>query len=112
MALYEKVKAALDHKDAQAYLDLLHDDFVFVRHQTGGELTKAEWAPTLTAMMESTALETSNERCIYENDDILVTHNIATFENGRREAVLQSILKKVGLLRRGETGATFLPRNE
>ena len=51
-------------------------------------------------------------RCIYENDDILVTHNIATFENGRREAVLQSILKKVGLLRRGETGATFLPRNE
>ena len=51
-------------------------------------------------------------RCIYENDDILVTHNIATFENGRREAVLQSILKRDGLLRRGETGATFLPRNE
>ena len=51
-------------------------------------------------------------RCIYENDDILVTHNIATFENGRREAVLQSILKKVGLLRRGETGATPVPRKE
>ena len=55
MALYEKAKAALDNKDAQAYLDLLHDDFVFVRHQTGGEVTKAEWAPTLTAMMESAA---------------------------------------------------------
>ena len=26
--------------------------------------------------------------CIYENDDILVTHNIASFENGSREAIL------------------------
>ena len=51
-------------------------------------------------------------RCIYENDDILVTHNIATFENGSREAILQSILKKDGLLWRGETGTTLLPRKE
>ena len=35
-------------------------------------------------------------RCLYENEDILVTHNIATFENGSREAILQSILKKMG----------------
>ena len=41
MAPYEKVKAALDNKEAQAQLDLLIDDFVFVRHQTGGEITKA-----------------------------------------------------------------------
>jgi len=32
--------------------------------------------------------------CLYENEDILVTHNIATFENGSREAILQSHLKK------------------
>ena len=31
----------MDDKDAQAYLDLLHDDFVFVQQQTGGEITKA-----------------------------------------------------------------------
>ena len=41
MAPYEKVKAALDNKEAQAYLALLNDDFVFVQHQTGGEITKA-----------------------------------------------------------------------
>ena len=51
-------------------------------------------------------------RCIYENDDILVAYNIATFGNGSREAVLQSILRKNGLLWRGETGATPLPRKE
>ena len=51
-------------------------------------------------------------RCIYENDDILVTHNITTLGNGSREAILQSIPKKDVLLWRGETGATPLPRNE
>ena len=49
-----------------------------------------------------------HQPCIYENADILVTHKIATFENGSREAILQSILKKDGLLWRGETEATPL----
>ena len=34
------------------------------------------------------------QRCIYEIEDILVTHNIATLENGSREAILQSIKKR------------------
>jgi hypothetical protein len=41
MALYEKAKAALDNKEAQACLDSSNDYFVFVQHQTGGEITKA-----------------------------------------------------------------------
>jgi ketosteroid isomerase-like protein len=106
MALYEKAKAAMDDKDAQAYLDLLHDDFVFVRHQTGGEVTNAEEAPTLTAMTESTALETSNERCIYENDDIIVSHQFMKFPDGTSEAVMVVNMKKDGKIIRAETGAT------
>ena len=35
-------------------------------------------------------------RCLYENEDILVTHNIATFENGSREAIYNLTLKKMG----------------
>lgn len=85
----------MDNIDAQAYLVLLHDDFVFVRHQTGGEVTKAEWAPTLTAMMESAALETSNERCIYENDDIIVSHQFLEFLDGKSEAVMVVNMKKI-----------------
>ena len=53
-----------------------------------------------------------NRRLIYENEDILVTDNIATFSSGSREALLQSILKKDGLLFRGETGATPLPSKD
>ena len=85
----------MDNIAAQAYLVLLHDDFVFVRHQTGGEVTKAEWAPTLTAMMESAALETSNERCIYENDDIIVSHQFLEFPDGKSEAVMVVNMKKI-----------------
>ena len=106
MVLYEKAKAALDSKDAQAYLDLLHDDSVFVRHQTGGEVTKAEWAPALTVMMESTALEISNGRCIYENDDIIVSHQFMKFSDGTSEAVTVVNLKKDGKIIRAETDAT------
>ena len=53
MSLYEKIRKTSENNDIKAYLDLLHDDFVFVRHQTGHEVTKSEWETTLTAMMES-----------------------------------------------------------
>ena len=33
MSVYEKLKIASDNKDADAYLDMLHDDFVFVRQK-------------------------------------------------------------------------------
>ena len=46
MSLYEKIRKTSEDKDIKAYLDLLHDDFVFVRHQTGNEVTKSEWEPT------------------------------------------------------------------
>ena len=49
---------------------------------------------------------------IYENEDLLVSNHIATFSNGNREAILKSILKKDGLLWRGETGATILPSKD
>jgi hypothetical protein len=55
MSLYAKIKSAEDARDVDAYLACLHDDFVFVRHQSGTEVTKADWAPTVTAMMESSA---------------------------------------------------------
>ena len=53
-----------------------------------------------------------NGRLIYENEDILVTHNIATFSDGSGEAILQPILKKHGRLWLGVAGATPLPPKE
>ena len=88
------------------YLACLHDDFVFARHQSGTEVTKADWAPTVTAMMESSALEISKQRCLYENDDIMIEHQFMKFAEGTSEAVLVVNHIKDGKIIRVETGAT------
>ena len=106
MSLYEKMKAASDSRDVEAWLDCIHDDFVFVRHQTGAEMSKEEWTPMVTAMMQSDQLEIKNQRCIYENEEILVTHSMMNFPDGTSEAVMVVNKLKDGKVIRVETGAT------
>ena len=74
MSLYEKIKSAQVAKYVDGYLACGHEDFVFVRHQSGTEVTKAEWVPTGTSMMDSSSLEFSKQRCLYENDKIMMEH--------------------------------------
>ena len=106
MSMYEQLKKVNDDRDADAYLNLLGEGYVFVRHQSGTELSKAEWAPMVTAMMSSNALEIGAERCIYENDEILVMHQIMKFADGSKEAVMIVHSLKEGKIIRSETGAT------
>ena len=106
MSLYKKIKAAQDNKDIEGYLDCLHEDFVFVRHQSGTEVSKSDWMPTLTAMMESDALSFNNQRCLYENEEIMVEHSFMKFPDGTSEAVLVVNHLKDGKIIRVETGAT------
>ena len=106
MSLYEKMKAASDNRDVEAWLDCIHDDFVFVRHQTVAVLCKEEWTPMVTAMMQSDQLEIKNQRCIYENEEILVTHSMMNFPDGTSEAVMVANKLKDGKVIRVETGAT------
>ena len=106
MSLYQKIKAAQDSKDVDGYLACLHEDFVFVRHQSGVEVNKSEWTPTLTAMMQSDALSFKNQLCLYENDEIMVEHSVMTFPDGTSEAVLVVNHIKAGKVIRVETGAT------
>ena len=44
----------------------------------------------------------------YENDDILVVHNVISFPDGSKEAVLACHVKKDGKIISSETGATNL----
>lgn len=106
MSVYQQMKAAMDNKNTEAYLDILHDDFVFVRHQAGVEVSKDDWTPVLRTMMESDSLEISDDRCLYENDEILVTHQVMKFPDGTSEAVLIVNTLKDGKIIRVETGAT------
>ena len=106
MSLYDQLQAASDNRDVDAYLDLLHDDFVFYRHQSNSEVKKADWAPTLRAMMESDALEITESRCLYENEDIIVMHQVMNFLDNTSEAVMIVNMVKGGKVIRAETGAT------
>ena len=106
MSLYEKMKKASENRDVDAWLECIHDDFVFVRHQTGAEMSKEEWTPMVTAMMQSDQLEINNQRCIYENEEILVTHSMMNFPDGTSEAVMVVNKLKDGKVIRVETGAT------
>lgn len=108
MSMFDKMTQSSENRDVDAYLDLLHDDYVFVRHQTGAEMTKADWGPAMRAMMESDALEIFTNRCIYENDDIVVSHQVMAFPDGTKEAVLIVNTMKDGKIIRTETGATPL----
>ena len=58
------------------------------------------------------ASDIENRRCIYENDDIMIAHSIATYANGSRDAVMAVYLKKDGLIVRQETSATPLAAKE
>ena len=87
MSVFEKLSAAFENRDADAYNNLMADDCVFVRHQTGTTMNKAEIGEMLKRMMGSGGTMGSR-RCIYENDDILVVHSENDYPDGTREAVL------------------------
>ena len=108
MTLYQKLQRAGEERDVAAYLDLLHEDYIFVRHQSGTEVSKADWVPVVTAMMQSDTLEISRERCLYENDEVIVMHQFMAFPDGTQEAVLVFHQLQDGKIIRSESGATPL----
>ena len=106
MSIYEKLNTAMDNNDVNAYAELLHDDFKFVRHATNSEMTKSDWVNVISGMMESGKVTRTNSRCIYENDDILSSHSFVSFPDGTSEAVLVCFTLSDGKIIRSETGAT------
>ena len=108
MSIFKKLKASMDNEDAAAFLDLLHDDFVFVRHQSGTTMSKADMAAMMAEMSNGSDWSVKDQRCIYENDDILVEHSVMSFPDGTREAILTANTLKNGKIIRMETGATLL----
>ncbi len=110
MAIFEKMHAAIENRDVDAYLALYGDDAVFVRHQTGAEMDKPHFADMIRKMMASDKTVMGARRRIYENDDILVVHSINDYPDGTREAVLMALTVKDGKIRRVETGATPLKK--
>ena len=109
MSIYEKMVKSFEDRTPDMYLDLLHPDYVFVRHQSGEEVSKEEWTLTITGMfntMSEGKLTFSDYRCLYENDEIIVMHHMGIFPDGTKEAILVAHVLKDGKIIRTESGAT------
>ncbi|MBT3430421.1 MAG: SnoaL-like domain-containing protein [Proteobacteria bacterium] len=109
MAIFERLHQALSARDAKAYVNLLDDDYRFIRHRYGAALNKSEMEALLCSMMDAETFRWPQDaRCIYENDEILVEHHVADFADAGTEAVLAVHLIKDGKIIRTETGATTI----
>ena len=111
MSLYEKMINSIEDDNLEGYLDLLHKDYVFFRHQSGEEVSKEDWTATVTGMYDAMSrgeLTFKDNRCLYENDDILVMHQIGNFPDGSKESIIVVHTLKGGKIIRTESGATPL----
>ena len=48
----------------------------------------SEWAPMIKRMLESDQLKMVSAKCCYENDEVLVVHNIMSFPDCSKEVVI------------------------
>ena len=51
MSVFEKAHEAIKSKNPQMFSDLLHDDFEFVRHQTGTSMNKSDMDAMIPEMI-------------------------------------------------------------
>lgn len=110
MSIYEKMHQTMEDRSIDGWKDFLHEDYEFVRHQSGKVLNKAETLSMMEGFLKSDKVVEHSRRCLYENDEILVVHSVVDFPDDSREAILAVYLKKDGKLIKCETGATPLKK--
>jgi hypothetical protein len=108
MKLFRAIKKANEERDIETLMSLYHDDFEFVRHQSGTTLKKSEYRVLISGMFAETSYKEIMHRCIYENDDILVEHSVMRFQDGSRESLISVKMLENGQVVRTETGASLM----
>ena len=108
MSLLEKWAKAVDNRDINAMDEIMHDDYEFTLHSAGKILYKQD----VIDWVASDDIVTTNNRILYENDEIGVNHAVVTFKSdGNVQAVLAFLRFKDGKIFRQETGASNLPKD-
>ena len=69
-------------------------------------MDKSQMADMLRAFMSSDSVVVQSQRCLYENDEVMVEHSVMDFADGSREAIIGFNRLKNGLIVQTETGAT------
>ncbi len=87
MSLFEKYTKAWNEKDITAFVECHHDDYELVIHSTGEakKMEDIDWDKMMEWMV---AANVKKHSCIYENDDIIVEHQMLNYNSGDREALM------------------------
>jgi len=109
MSIFKAQEAAQEAQDMEAYAATMHDDFQFIMHLDNSTMDKEKTMEMFTFMMSSDDFVTHDSRCLYENDEAMVTHGVMSFPDGTKESVLAFMQIRDGQVIRMETGATLLP---
>ena len=107
MSVIKKLWDAEENKDLNQFNEVMHEDFVWVKHSTGEEIGRDVLS---TWFMSEDAPKSENNRIIYENYEIGVTHSFVIFTDGLKQAVLVVYTIKDGKIIKSETGATNIPK--
>ena len=110
MSVFTRWSTAIENRDADGLIACLHDDYTFVRHQTATEMNKTQMSEMLRSFMSSDAVVVHSQKCLYENDEVMVEHSVMDFADGTREAIIGFNRLKDGLIWHTETGATPVQR--
>ena len=108
MSIFQHLQRAIEEKDVDLWCEVYHDDFQFIRHQSGSAMNKEQVRSMLNQMLNSDAFVQTEHRCIYENEDVLIEHSFMTFPDNTKEAVLVVHNIQDGKIIRTETGATTI----
>ena len=107
MSILEKWAKAVDERDISTMSELMHDDYEFTLHSAGKILYKQDvldWVAT-------DDIVATNNRILYENDEIGVTHAVVKFKSdGNIQGVMSFFRFKDGKLFRHETGASNISK--
>ena len=109
MSIFEIQEAAQKNNDMEAYATTIHDDFEFIMHLDNSKMNKEQSMEMFSFMLNNADFVTHESRCLYENDEVMVSHAVMSFPDGTRESVLAYNQIKDGKVIRLETGATLLP---
>ena len=106
MSVFKKWSTGIEDRDADTLASCLHPDYTFVRHQSGTTMGRDAMVEMLRGFMASADVVVRSQRCLYENDEVMIEQSVMDFADGSREAVLSFHQLRDGLLFLSETGAT------
>ncbi|MDA1237683.1 MAG: nuclear transport factor 2 family protein [Proteobacteria bacterium] len=107
MSLFDQWWDAANSLDRKRMGDLLHNDFIYVRHNRGDKLNKGEFIDLLMTGIRD-EITSQSRRLIYENEAIIVSHSVLESPSLGKSAVMLVRLVKDGKIISMESGSTPL----